>query len=140
MFFQVITMLEIKWSLIVVIASLSYINAANILLTFPIPSKSHAILGDGIVRSLLGAGHQVSIFSLLFPYFLLATVNAQQDAFSTSRTVFAISHLHALAFSCTHKFYTHTLTITPQFDSIYLNYNFNYWQFQWRWKIVCLTD
>ncbi|XP_026332064.1 UDP-glucuronosyltransferase 2B1-like [Hyposmocoma kahamanoa] len=53
-------MLGVKFSLIGILASLSFVDAANILVVFPVPGKSHGILGDGYVRLLLAAGHQVT--------------------------------------------------------------------------------
>nr|ANI22010.1 UDP-glycosyltransferase 40U2 [Spodoptera exigua] len=39
---------------------LVYAEASKILVVFPLPSRSHANLGDGIVRHLLNAGHEVT--------------------------------------------------------------------------------
>lgn len=54
-------MFGLKWSLIAILASLSCFDAANILLVFTFPGKSHGILADGFVRVLLAAGHEVSV-------------------------------------------------------------------------------
>ncbi|KAJ0172135.1 hypothetical protein K1T71_012108 [Dendrolimus kikuchii] len=35
-------------------------DAYNILVVFPLPGKSHSILGEGVVRHLLNAGHEVT--------------------------------------------------------------------------------
>ncbi|KOB69156.1 UDP-glucosyltransferase protein 3 [Operophtera brumata] len=35
-------------------------DAYKILVVFPLPATSHGILGDGVVRHLLNAGHEVS--------------------------------------------------------------------------------
>lgn len=40
--------------------------AYKILLVFPFPSSSHGILGDGFVRHLLGAGHEVCMKNSFF--------------------------------------------------------------------------
>lgn len=56
--------MQVKLLLIAILASLSVIDASSILLVFALPGKSHAILGDGFVRWLLAAGHQVSVVSL----------------------------------------------------------------------------
>ncbi|XP_026328029.1 UDP-glucuronosyltransferase 2B15-like [Hyposmocoma kahamanoa] len=53
-------MLGLKWLLIVPLVSLSCIDTADILVVSTFPGKSHGILGDGIVRLLLAAGHQVT--------------------------------------------------------------------------------
>ncbi|XP_026332312.1 UDP-glucuronosyltransferase 2B4-like [Hyposmocoma kahamanoa] len=53
-------MFGLKWSLFATLASLSCIDAANILVVFTFPGKSHGILGEGYVRLLLAAGHQVT--------------------------------------------------------------------------------
>lgn len=38
-------------------------KAANILVVFPIPSRSHQILGDEIVKALIKKGHHVTMAS-----------------------------------------------------------------------------
>lgn len=38
-------------------------KAANILVVFPIPSRSHQILGDELVKGLLRKGHEVTMAS-----------------------------------------------------------------------------
>ncbi|XP_075984662.1 UDP-glucosyltransferase 2-like [Anticarsia gemmatalis] len=50
-----------------ILAVISCCEASKILVVFPLPGKSHAILGDGIVRHLLNAGHEVTYISP-FPY------------------------------------------------------------------------
>lgn len=37
-------------------------NAYKILVVFPLPGKSHSILGYGIVKHLLKAGHKVCMY------------------------------------------------------------------------------
>lgn len=39
-------------------------NAYKVLVAFPYPGKSHSILGEGFVKRLLKAGHEVGIFFL----------------------------------------------------------------------------
>lgn len=34
---------------------------SRVLVVFPIPSRSHTVLGDSIVKILLGAGHEVTL-------------------------------------------------------------------------------
>ena len=46
------------WLLVGVIVACS--EAAKILVVFPFPARSHGNLGDGYVRLLLNAGHEVS--------------------------------------------------------------------------------
>lgn len=38
-------------------------NAANILVLFPVPSPSHQILGDELVKALLKKGHHVTMIT-----------------------------------------------------------------------------
>ncbi|XP_026332122.1 UDP-glucuronosyltransferase 2B15-like [Hyposmocoma kahamanoa] len=52
--------MQVKLLLTAILASLSVIDASSILLVFALPGKSHAILGDGFLRWLLAAGHQVT--------------------------------------------------------------------------------
>ncbi|XP_026332314.1 UDP-glucuronosyltransferase 2B9-like [Hyposmocoma kahamanoa] len=46
--------------LLTIILGLDFGAAYKILVVFPFPSSSHGILGDGFVRHLLGAGHEVT--------------------------------------------------------------------------------
>nr|XP_032522320.1 uncharacterized protein LOC116773877 [Danaus plexippus plexippus] len=39
---------------------LPYCDGYNVLVVFPVPGKSHSILGEGYVRYLLDAGHEVT--------------------------------------------------------------------------------
>lgn len=43
-----------------VLAALSVGDGYKILVIFPIPARSHKILGDGVIRHLLNAGHEVN--------------------------------------------------------------------------------
>lgn len=47
---------------IFVFMSVQNVLCYNVLVVFPEPTKSHGILGDGYVKHLLKAGHNVSIF------------------------------------------------------------------------------
>ncbi|XP_052756565.1 UDP-glucosyltransferase 2-like [Galleria mellonella] len=46
--------------LIFVFLNASFSESYKILVSFPVPSKSHKILGDGVVRHLVKAGHEVT--------------------------------------------------------------------------------
>lgn len=46
-------------TLMTIVLGLGSGAAYKILVAFPFPSSSHGILGDGFVRHLLGAGHEV---------------------------------------------------------------------------------
>lgn len=43
-----------------VAALLCFTEGFKVLVVFPVPGKSHSILGNGYVRHLLNAGHEVS--------------------------------------------------------------------------------
>lgn len=45
---------------------LSYSECYKILVVYPFPARSHNILGNGFVKRLLTAGHEVSNLMLLF--------------------------------------------------------------------------
>lgn len=50
-----------KMRLIILSLVIVYVcEAYKILVIFPFPTKSHAALGNGVVRHLLNAGHEVS--------------------------------------------------------------------------------
>ncbi|KAH9636338.1 hypothetical protein HF086_012603 [Spodoptera exigua] len=50
-----------KWTLIIFgLVFLSHVCAYKILVAFPYPGRSHSILGEGYVRHLLEAGHEVT--------------------------------------------------------------------------------
>ncbi|XP_041983218.1 UDP-glycosyltransferase UGT5-like [Aricia agestis] len=49
-----------KLCVYILVCVLTVSDAYNVLLFFPFPGKSHAILGDGYVRNLLEAGHNVT--------------------------------------------------------------------------------
>ncbi|RVE44213.1 hypothetical protein evm_011112 [Chilo suppressalis] len=48
------------WVAVVAIASFCACDAFKILVVFPFPSKSHGILGEGVVRLLANSGHEVT--------------------------------------------------------------------------------
>lgn len=52
-------MVDFKIILLAVTFIVSVSNAYKILVVFPIPGKSHFILGHGYVKLLLKAGHEV---------------------------------------------------------------------------------
>ncbi|KAJ0172131.1 hypothetical protein K1T71_012104 [Dendrolimus kikuchii] len=56
-----------KWPLLIIslVNLLIYSEALKILVVFPMPGRSHAILGDGIVKHLLAAGHEVSYITAI---------------------------------------------------------------------------
>ncbi|XP_022815547.1 UDP-glucuronosyltransferase 2B15-like [Spodoptera litura] len=51
---------KLKYFLFCVLISLCSCNAYKILAVFPVPSPSHGILGDNMVKHLLNAGHEVT--------------------------------------------------------------------------------
>lgn len=61
-------MAKLKCLLFGILLSLSISDAAKILAVFPIPSPSHGILGDNMVKHLLNGGHEVSITGPIFIY------------------------------------------------------------------------
>ncbi|CAH1636135.1 unnamed protein product [Spodoptera littoralis] len=60
-------MKRMKMYWLAVCLMLACAEASKILVVFPLPSRSHANLGDGIVKLLLNAGHEVTYISP-FPY------------------------------------------------------------------------
>lgn len=56
-----------KCVLATILAYLSLCDTYKILVVFPFPAKSHNNLGNGIVRHLLKAGHEVSMLMSLSP-------------------------------------------------------------------------
>lgn len=46
-------------ALLALVTAVACVDAYKILVIFPMPGKSHGILGDGVVRHLLNAGHEV---------------------------------------------------------------------------------
>lgn len=58
-------MWTINLCLLCLVTILSGCEAYKILVVFPMPSRSHGNLGDGIVRHLLKAGHEVSLTFIL---------------------------------------------------------------------------
>ncbi|KAJ8711862.1 hypothetical protein PYW08_008816 [Mythimna loreyi] len=57
-----------KWTLVLLSTIfLSHVCAYKILVAFPYPGKSHSLLGEGYVRHLLDAGHEVTYVTAL-PY------------------------------------------------------------------------
>lgn len=53
-------MAKITWILLAVLSASYVSDAYKFLVIFPVPGKSHNILGNGVVRHLLDAGHEVS--------------------------------------------------------------------------------
>lgn len=49
--------------LVVCLACIFAANAANILVVFPMPSRSHQILGEELTKALLKKGHHVTMAS-----------------------------------------------------------------------------
>ncbi|XP_072933227.1 UDP-glucosyltransferase 2-like [Epargyreus clarus] len=49
-----------KWSLFLFLLSVSVCCGSKILVVFPVPSGSHANLGEGYLRNLLKAGHEIT--------------------------------------------------------------------------------
>ncbi|XP_045516539.1 UDP-glucosyltransferase 2-like isoform X1 [Pieris brassicae] len=52
-------MMELKIFLLGVLLFTSYSDALRLLVFFPMPAKSHSILGHGVVDNLLAAGHEI---------------------------------------------------------------------------------
>ncbi|CAH2227159.1 jg21824, partial [Pararge aegeria aegeria] len=52
---------------VLLLASLSEINAFKYLVVSPIPTKSHAILGDALVEHIANAGHEVTYITSYVP-------------------------------------------------------------------------
>ena len=50
-------------------------EAAKILIVYPTPAKSHGILGDGYVRHLLNAGHEVSAGRVSYSFHMMIMHN-----------------------------------------------------------------
>lgn len=48
-----------KWLLCLTFCLSEFVNSYKILVVFPMPARSHKILGDGFVRLLLADGHEV---------------------------------------------------------------------------------
>ncbi|XP_052756579.1 UDP-glycosyltransferase UGT5-like, partial [Galleria mellonella] len=53
-------MKKLLYFLIFIFLKASFSESYKILVSFPVPSKSHNILGNGVVRNLLKAGHEVT--------------------------------------------------------------------------------
>lgn len=53
----------ILYPLLVCLASVYLIDAANVLVIFPVPSFSHQILGNELVKALIKKGHHVTMAS-----------------------------------------------------------------------------
>lgn len=71
--------------LLTIVLGLSFGAANKILVVFPVPSSSHGILGDGFVRHLLGAGHEVCLNNLLAPYDLAQWFDTRLDIIILAR-------------------------------------------------------
>lgn len=56
--FQNMERMKMYW--LAVCLMLACAEASKILVVFPLPSRSHGNLGDGVVKHLLNAGHEVS--------------------------------------------------------------------------------
>ena len=50
------------------VLAVSLCDGAKILAVFPIPSPSHGILGDNMIKHLLNAGHEVSVLRSMIKY------------------------------------------------------------------------
>lgn len=57
-------MVSLKCAVLLVMFTVNLVGGYKILLFFPNPGKSHAILGEGYVRPLVDAGHDVSLIKL----------------------------------------------------------------------------
>ncbi|XP_059051885.1 UDP-glycosyltransferase UGT5-like [Achroia grisella] len=55
-------MYKVSWLFLIILVNIIVYSSTGykILVAFPVPSKSHAILGEGMVRHLLEAGHEVT--------------------------------------------------------------------------------
>lgn len=58
--FKIEIMAKITWLFFATLVNLYVCDGYNLLVIFPIPSKSHGILGDNFVKHLLDAGHEVT--------------------------------------------------------------------------------
>ncbi|KAM3962072.1 UDP-glucosyltransferase 2-like [Aphomia sociella] len=51
---------SMMWLLLLILINASFTESYKILVSFPVPSKSHKNLGQGIIRNLLKAGHDIT--------------------------------------------------------------------------------
>lgn len=58
--------MEIFYKFIYIFAILSCIDAYKVLVSFPFPVRSLNILGEGVVRHFLNAGHEVNNFNTYY--------------------------------------------------------------------------
>lgn len=59
---------KLKCLLFGLLLSFSLCDGAKILAVFPVPSPSHGILGDNMIKHLLNAGHEVSVLWKVMTY------------------------------------------------------------------------